>query len=242
MTLPMDLSRFRLFSFDCYGTLIDWERGMLRALEPICAEGGLAWSDEALLSAFATAESAVEQRSSGEQFMPYREVLGHTLVRMGESLGFRPSGNTCARFAASVGDWPVFEDTVDSLKVLAKHGKLAILSNVDNDLFAKTRAKLGVDFDYVFTAQDIGSYKPSPANFEHLIENSPVPKAELLHVAQSQYHDVGPASAMGLRTTWVNRRGGTPGSGATPPSSATADLEVPDLKSLATLVAQAHGS
>ena len=238
----MDLSRIQLFSFDCYGTLIDWERGMLKALEPICAQHGLAWSDEALLSAFATAESAVEQRSTEVEFLPYREVLGHTLERMGESLGFRPSANTRARFAASVGDWPVFEDTVASLKVLAKYGQLAILSNVDNDLFARTKVLLDVDFDFVFTAEDIGSYKPAAANFEYLVNNNPVPKAELLHVAQSQYHDIGPASAMGLRTVWVNRRKGSAGTGATPPSDASADLEVPDLRSLAALVAQSHSA
>ena len=235
----MELSRIQLFSFDCYGTLIDWESGLLKALEPVCAEWGLAWSDEALLSTFAAAESVVELRAAKEAFMPYREVLGHTLVRMGESLGFRPSENTRARFAASVGDWPVFEDTVDSLKVLAKHGQLAILSNVDNDLFARTAIKLDVQFDHVFTAQDIGSYKPSATNFEHLIGNSPVPKDEILHVAQSQYHDVAPAAKMGLQTVWVNRRGGDPGHGATPPADALADLEVPDLKGLAALVVKA---
>ncbi|MFT4710999.1 MAG: 2-haloacid dehalogenase [Bacteroidia bacterium] len=238
----MDLSRFQLFNFDCYGTLIDWERGMLKALEPICAESGLAWSDESLLSAFAIAESAVADRASGEAFLPYREVLGHTLARMGESLGFRPSSTTRARFAASVGDWPVFEDTVASLKAIAKYGQLSILSNVDNDLFARTNELLGVDFDFVFTAEDIGSYKPSAANFDHLVEHSPVPKSEILHVAQSQYHDVGPASAMDLRCVWVNRRRGSSGTGATPASSATGDLEVPDLRSLAALVAESHAS
>ena len=238
----MDLTKFQLFSFDCYGTLIDWERGLLDALIPICQTHGFAWSDAALLRAFATAESEVEQEANRAGFAPYREVLALTLIRMGESLGFRPSTNTRARFAASVGDWPVFEDTVASLAVLARHGKLAVLSNVDNDLFAMTAEKLGVEFDCVFTAADIGSYKPDPANFEHLIEHSPVPKSAMLHVAQSLHHDVGPASKAGLQTVWVNRRAGKPGAGATPPSDATPDLEVPDLKTLAAMVAEAHSA
>mgnify|MGYP002629006094 FL=1 len=236
----IDLSRFRMFSFDCYGTLIDWEAGLVEALTPICADNGLAWSPEALLSAFGSAEHGVQESGQGEGFLCYREVLSRTLQEMGRTLGFRPNANECARFAASVSDWPAFADTRAGLLALAEFGQLAILSNVDNDLFAGSARSLGVPIDHVFTAQVIGSYKPDPGNFDYLIENAGVPKEELLHVAQSLFHDVGPAREAGLATVWVNRRQGKSGTGATPNSSATPDLEVPDLATLAALVRASH--
>jgi 2-haloacid dehalogenase len=232
----IDLASFRMFSFDCYGTLIDWEAGLLEALAPICARHGLAWSEDALLSTFGATEHAVEAALIGAGFPCYREVLARVLTEMGKTLGFQPDANECARFAASVGHWPAFPDSEASLRELQSYGKLAILSNVDNDLFVESERRLGIKFDHVFTAQDIGSYKPSPNNFEYLIEHASVPKHQILHVAQSLFHDVAPASAAGLTTVWVNRRKGRKGEGATPTSDAIPAIEVPDMATLAQLL------
>jgi 2-haloacid dehalogenase len=230
----IDLASFRMFSFDCYGTLIDWEAGLLEALQPICDQHGLAWSEDALLSTFGAAEHVVE--AGGKGFLCYREVLSRVLTEMGKTLGFHPDANECARFAASVGNWPAFANSEASLRELQSHGQLTILSNVDNDLFAESEKRLGVKFDHVFTAQDIGSYKPSSRNFDYLIENAGVPRNQILHVAQSLFHDVAPANAAGLTTVWVNRRKGKAGDGATPESNAKPDLEVPDMATLAELL------
>lgn len=217
----LDLARFEALTFDCYGTLIDWETGLLRALRGIVSTRD---DDERLLRLFAEAEGAIE----AGPYLPYREVLAQVVERIAAA----PDREALAR---SVPDWPAFADTVPSLQALKRRYRLAIVSNVDDDLFAGTERRLGVPFDAVVTAQQVGSYKPAPAHFHRVLEKLSLPKEKVLHVAQSRYHDIAPAKALGWSAVWVNRRAGRKGSGATPEKDATPDLEVPDL---ATLVAR----
>jgi 2-haloacid dehalogenase len=151
----------------------------------------------------------------------------------GERLGFVPSADERAALAASVGDWPPFPDTVEALQALADRFQLVILSNIDDDLFALSARHLGVAFAAIVTAQQVGSYKPDPRNFRALLARLDTAPDRVLHVAQSLFHDIAPANALGLTTVWVNRRHDRPGSGATPPATARPDLEVPDLRTLA---------
>jgi len=237
---PLDLSAFRAFSFDCYGTLIDWERGLLRAFGEVMGARGLVFPDELLLETFASVEADVEAEATGANFLMYRDVLCAVLDGVGDELGFAPSPDEQATFAASVATWPPFADTRAALAKLAERYDLIVLSNVDADLFEGSERQLGVPFRHVYTADKIGSYKPSPRNFEYLVEHAGVAPGELLHVAQSLFHDIGPARSAGLATVWVHRRGDRVGGGATPPSSAVPDLEVPDLAALADLCDAAH--
>lgn len=223
---------FDLLTFDCYGTLVDWEAGIITAAGRVCARHGTFPAAAEILSAFGEAEHVVQ----GERYRSYREVLALTLRRMGGSLGFRPTDAECDAFADSVGGWPPFPDTRTALQRLGARYRLGIVSNVDDDLFAETTARLGIDFDWVVTAQQVGSYKPAPAHFEEMVMRSGIPRDRTLHVAQSLFHDIAPASALGYATVHVNRpsRGG--GSGATPSSSARPDAEVPDMAGAADLL------
>ena len=248
----LDPDRFDLLTFDCYGTLVDWEAGIITAVREVCAADGITHSaprnrhhragqtadrqsvptDAAILAAFGDSEHAVQ----AERYRTYREVLALTLDRMGHALGFRPSPLRCDTFAASVGDWPPFPDTVDALARLASRYRLGIVSNVDDDLFARTARHLHTDFDWIVTAQQVGSYKPAPAHFKEMAMRSGIPVGRTLHIAQSLFHDIAPASALGYATVHVNRpsRGG--GSGATPPSDARPDAAVTDMASVAELL------
>lgn len=218
-------------TFDCYGTLIDWERGIVDALDPILTRHGRQLDDEAVLERYALIESALE----AGPYLRYREVLRLTLDAFGSVLGFEPSPDERDAFGASVAEWPAFQDSAEALSRLATRYRLVILSNVDDDLFAHSARRLGVAFYDVITAQQVGSYKPALRNFEVAIERVG-PRERMLHVAQSLFHDIAPARAVGLRTAWVNRRAGRPGSGATAPSDARPDAEVPDLRTLADLL------
>ena len=233
----LDLNRFSVLSFDCYGTLIDWERGILAALRPLLERHDVALSDDQILETFGEIETAAE----AGLYVPYREVLARSFDGFGQRYGFQPAGEERAALAESVGQWPPFPDTVAGLHALANHYQLAILSNIDDALFAQSARLLDTDFTAVVTAQQAGSYKPNPRNFQLLIERLDVPREQILHVAQSLFHDVAPARAAGLTTVWVNRRHDRPGFGATPPSTATPDLEVPDLATLAKLADEARG-
>lgn len=231
--MSLDLSRFAALTFDCYGTLVDWERGILDALLPLFAAYGVASpGDEALLERFGRAEAAVQAGA----FLSYRDVLREVARRLGEESGFAPSEAEASAFAASVGGWPPFPDTVPALRALARRYRLAVVSNVDDDLFAGTAARLGVTFDAVVTAQQVRSYKPAPAHFHEALRRLGLPRERVLHVAQSLFHDIAPAKALGFACVWVNRRAGRPGTGATAPAHATPDLEVRDLATLARLV------
>jgi len=228
---PVDLSRFEALTFDCYGTLIDWERGILDAVRPILRLHGIAFDDDWLLGLYATAEAGAE----AGPWRPYREVLGSVMDRLGAELGFAPDADERAALARTLPDWPPFADTVEALKTLARGYRLAVVSNVDDDLFAGTWRRLGVAFELVTTAQRVRSYKPEPAHFTVTLDRLRLDPGRVLHVAQSLYHDIAPARALGIATAWVNRRAGRPGPGATPPAEARPDLEIYDLKALVTL-------
>ena len=218
-------------TFDCYGTLIDWERGIADALGPILAGHGSLLEEEALLERYGLIESTLE----AGPYLPYREVLRRTLDALGAALRFAPTADEREAFGGSVADWPAFPDSPASLRALKARFRLVILSNVDDDLFAASARRLGVEFDDVITAQQVGSYKPALRNFEVAIERVG-PRERILHVAQSLFHDIAPARAVGLRAVWVNRRSGRSGSGATAPSDVRAEAEVPDLRTLASLL------
>ena len=227
----MNFSGFRALTFDCYGTLIDWETGILRALRAVLAPRGIDRPDDELLETFARIESPIQQGP----FRRYREVLDLGTRQLAVHLGFDPTPSEVTALSASLPSWPPFPDTVAALERLRRRYRLGIISNVDDDLFAGSARQLGGRFDWIVTAESVRSYKPSLNNFERALERIGLPRDQLLHVAQSRYHDIEPAHSLGLATVWVNRRGRRPGSGATPSSSAEPDLEVPDLATLAEL-------
>ena len=224
----LDFNRFTHLTFDCYGTLIDWETGILRAVQPVLQRHGLMALDTAILQLYARHEAEIE----AGPYVPYREVLRGVMAGLAAELGFRPDEAELNVLAGSVGEWPPFADTVESLQRLQRRYKLVILSNIDDDLFAATQRQLGVEFDEVITAQQVGSYKPAPAHFETAIARLGVPVSQILHVAQSRYHDHVPAKALGFATVWVNRPSLLPGVGLTMPAEASPDLETPDLRTL----------
>jgi 2-haloacid dehalogenase len=224
----LDLHRFRVLTFDCYGTLIDWESGILAALGPLLAAHGKSLADEKLLELYGELEAEAE---AGE-YQSYRKVLEGVARGVGQRLGFEASGQEARSLPESLKNWPPFPDTVAALKKLKTRYKLAIVSNTDDDLFAHTASLLEVPFDWVITAQQAGSYKPSHNNFRLALERIALPPEQVLHCGQSIYHDVVPARELGLATVWVNRRG-TKGGGATRAAQGQPDLEVPDLKTLA---------
>jgi 2-haloalkanoic acid dehalogenase type II len=216
----MRLSDFEALSFDCYGTLIDWEAGLSAVLVPWARARGLDVPSERLLGEFAAVEHEVEQERPGDL---YPDVLALTMRRIGARLGAEVTDEDAARLGGSVPDWPAFDDSHDALAALGRRFKLIILSNVDRASFAGSNARLGVTFTSILTAQDIGSYKPSQRNFDALIAEAArlgVGPGKLLHVGQSLFHDHVPAARAGLPTAWIDRRGGRDGSGATPEPSA----------------------
>lgn len=225
----LDLTRFEILTFDCYGTLIDWETGILSALHPILAAHGKKIDDATLLKLYAD----FEQHSEQGEFLPYREVLGSVVRQFGEHLGFVPSASEVRSLSDSLSTWEPWPDTVGALRRLKTRFRLAIFSNVDDDLFARTRPQLGVDFDEVVTAQQARAYKPSMKLFELALSRVKVPAHRILHVAQSVYHDVIPAQALGLATAWVNRSSVRPNIGVAKAAEANPDLTVSNLEELA---------
>jgi 2-haloacid dehalogenase len=233
----MDFDQFEAITFDCYGTLIDWERGILDALGSVLSAHGHEHPDEEwLLEGFARLEAEAERG----RFRPYREVLQDVVKGFGRDLGFSPTQAEAEAFACSVEGWPPFPDTAGALRALAARYRLAVVSNVDDDLFEGTARRLGVSFAEVVTAQQVRSYKPSPPHFLEVLRRLDLPRDRILHVAQSLYHDIAPARMLGWSTVWVNRRAGRRGGGATKPSPAKADLEVADLASLVALAGLAR--
>jgi 2-haloalkanoic acid dehalogenase type II len=232
------LTDFEALSFDCYGTLIDWEAGIAAVLRPWATAHGLQASDEQLLTAYADHEACAEVEHPTEL---YPQILARSLRALGEQLGAPVSDAEADALAGSVPDWPAFPDSPDALARLARRYRLIILSNVDRDSFAGSNARLGVTFTSILTAQDIGSYKPSPRNFDALdaeIARLGVPRAKLLHVAQSLFHDHVPAQAAGLPTVWIDRRHDNPGWGATPapPAGITPDWTFTSMAAFAAAV------
>jgi 2-haloacid dehalogenase len=228
----VNFRQFEVLSFDCYGTLIDWESGILTALKPILLNHNIDIGDRQILELFAEQESIQE---AGE-YLKYREILKIVVQGLGEKLNFTPAEAELNSLAESIQNWKPFPDTVEALKVLKKRYKLTIISNIDDDLFAYTAKKLGVEFDWIITAEQVKSYKPSLQNFEVAIQRMGISPDKLLHVAQSVYHDIVPAKSMGIAAVWVNRRQAKEGFGATVPASGNPDLEVPDLKTLVSLM------
>jgi 2-haloacid dehalogenase len=228
----LSLNNFEALTFDCYGTLIDWETGIGQALRPVFAAHAIDLPQEQALELFGELEAQAE---SGEYY-EYKTVLSVVLRRFGERLGFTPTPAELGAFSLSVKDWPAFPDSPGALQALHQKYRLAVISNIDDDLFAFSEQRLQIKFDWVITARQARSYKPSLNNFRLAFERIGLPQDRILHVAQSLYHDIVPANTLGLATVWVNRRGGRPGFGATPPANAQPDLEVPDLQSLADLI------
>ena len=218
-----EFDHYRALSFDCYGTLINWESGIISALSEWSGRSQTGASDDELLTHFSEIETVVEGESSPALLYP--QVLAETLNRMGDRFSVEVSQEDGARFGASVGDWPAFPDSPSALARLKQHFKLIIVSNVDRASFAASNQRLGVVFDRVITAEDVGAYKPNPPHFEGLFAALPeldVDRSELLHVAQSLFHDHEPARRYGLETVWIDRRAGRRGTGATPAVDASA--------------------
>lgn len=216
----MRLSDFKVLTFDCYGTLIDWETGMVEALKPLTAKVGRPLARDEILQAHAFHESTQQARTPTK---PYRDLLAVVCKRLAEQWGVHAAHEECAAYGRSVRDWPAFPDSPEALRYLKQHYKLVILSNVDNESFAASNERLGVEFDAVVTAEDVGAYKPSPANFEYMLATlgrglglggQPIAKGDVLHTAESLFHDHGPANAIGLASCWIHRRHGREGSGA----------------------------
>ncbi len=235
------ITQFNTLTFDCYGTLIDWERGILAELAPWAAKHDLQIESNALLETFGETEARCEAEMPRKL---YPEILEEVLRRLAALWSVQLDAGEAETFGASVGRWPAFPDSPAALQYLKKHYKLVIISNVDHASFAQSQARLGVTFDCVVTAQDVGTYKPDSRNFEFALARiKQVLGAEprdILHVAQSLFHDIVPAKSIGLRTMWINRRKGLSGWGATPaPSAAGAeaqpDFEVASLADLASL-------
>jgi 2-haloacid dehalogenase len=232
------LADFEALSFDCYGTLIDWEAGIAAVLNPWATRRGLSLDDEQLLTAYSAHEATAEVEHPADL---YPDILARSVRALGVELGAEVSGDDAAALANSVPDWPAFEDSHDALNALGKHFQLIILSNVDRTSFAGSNARLGVEFSSVITAQDVGSYKPSARNFDALAAETRrlgIGEGKLLHVAQSLFHDHVPAKRAGLPTVWINRRHDRPGWGATPapPAEVTPDWQFPSMAAFAAAI------
>jgi 2-haloacid dehalogenase len=231
----MYFESIRLITFDCYGTLIDWENGMLEALRPLLSSGS-GVSDAQILEMYGEIEAELE----AGPYLPYRQVLAQAAREIGRRLGREISAQQGSAFAESLTRWKPFSDTVPALQSLAMRFRLGIISNVDDDLFAETRRKLDpVEFEFVVTAQQMQTYKPAHRNFQEAIRRSGLSKDQILHAGQSFYHDIAPANALGVQNVWVNRPSIRPGSGAARPGSATPNYEVRTLAELCALLSVA---
>jgi 2-haloacid dehalogenase len=244
MSTDLDLTEYKALSFDCYGTLIDWETGIAAVLAPWAREQGLDLSDEELLLAYADNEAAVERQTPSAL---YPDVLAMSFRRTGETLSAPVSDAWAQRLGDSVPDWPAFPDSADALARLARHYKLIILSNVHRAGFAGSNQRLHGDFAAIITAEDVGAYKPAENHFRALDATLPrlgVDRRGLLHVAQSLFHDHVPAKREGLPSVWINRRHDRPGWGATaePTEEWAFDLEFNSLADFADAVDQAFTS
>lgn len=242
MTDPF--ANFSTLTFDCYGTLIDWEAGIWRALQPLWRANDNAADENdriaraRMLAAFARHESAVQRESPS---LLYPQVLAQTHARIAAEKKWQDDDGMRDTFANSVGDWPAFADSAEALRMLKGRFKLGVLSNVHNKGFAASAQKLGVEFDEVFTAEEIGAYKPDAKNFSYMLEELSkrrgVSAGEVLHAAQSLFHDIKPAREAGLTTAWIDRQnldgGGEWGATAKVDDPPRPDWIFPDLISFA---------
>jgi 2-haloacid dehalogenase len=229
--MSVNYDRFDVLTFDCYGTLIDWETGLVRALrEALPDSAGI--SDEALLETFGRYEAGAQR-----PYQTYRRVLAQSLRSVAAELGQAVGEDAVARFSESVRDWPPFPDSAEALARLKERFKLAVITNCDTDLFAASNQRLGVEFDWIITVEMAGSYKPDHNNFHKAFATIPHPKERILHVAQSLYHDHVPAKELGMTSVWIDRRHDREGSGATPVATATPDATFPSMAAFAESVA-----
>jgi 2-haloalkanoic acid dehalogenase type II len=214
-THAVKITDFKALTFDCYGTLIDWETGMLAALEPLAARSSQQRSREHILETYAAHEAAQEDYTPT---LRYSQLLAVVYKRLAEDWKTPALWDECVAFGQSLRNWPAFADSAAALSYLKGHYRLFVLSNVDNESFAYSNRTLGVEFDGIMTAEDIGSYKPSPRNFQYLLarlESQGILKHQILHVAQSLFHDHQPANEIGLASCWINRQHARAGFGAT---------------------------
>lgn len=211
----MKLSDFKALTFDVYGTLIDWESGMIAGLKSLTERASQHLSRDQILEAHAYHESTTQAHTPAKR---YFELLPVVYKRLAEEWGVPVAWEDCLLYGQSVRDWPAFDDSAEALNYLKGHFRLVVLSNVDNASFAYSNKKLQVEFDAVYTAEDIGSYKPAPRNFEYMIAElarQGIEKSNILHTAESMFHDHAPANAFGLANCWIYRRHESDGFGAT---------------------------
>jgi 2-haloacid dehalogenase len=220
----INFNDYQALTFDCYGTLIDWESGILDAMKPILAAHDVKVDDREVINYYAEVEPTIQQVG----YLKYREVLQKAVQKFGDRFGFTPTATEIESLPESLQNWQPFPDTVEALQFLKQKYKLVIISNIDDDLFAATAKHLKVEFDEIITAEQAKSYKPSLNNFKLAFSRIGIPQEQILHVAASLYHDIIPARSLGLTTVWVNRNAET--------SSNLPNLEVPDLRSLVSLI------
>ena len=225
----MRLPDYKALTFDCYGTLIDWETGLAEAFRTVLRAHGVEADDEDVLARYGRHEMAAE----AGPYLRYRDVLATGLRGVAAELGVEPTAAEVEAFSRSIVDWPAFPDSAAALARLQERFRLGVITNCDDDLFAASQRRLGVDFDWVVTAQQVGSYKPDERNFHVAFERLGVPRERILHVAQSLHHDHVTAKRLGLSSVWIDRRHGREGSGATPPTEASPDATFPDMASFA---------
>ena len=231
----MKLTQFSTLTFDCYGTLIDWETGIYNALRPLLQKVDPSPTRDESLTIFSELEFGIQSEFPD---LVYSQVLRKVHIAIAKHFDIAAADELHTRFGESVRHWPAFPDSAESLQYLKQHYRLVILSNVDRTGFSQSNRHLKVEFDDIFTAQDIGTYKPSIKNFNYMLsklDESGVRKSEILHTAQSLFHDMAPATEIGLATCWIDRRAGLKGSGATPVVSQPANIDF-RFKSLASMV------
>ena len=211
----MQLTKYKALTFDVFGTLIDWETGMVNGLKPLTNKVSQSLSRDDILEAHAFYESSTQSQTPAKI---YSQLLATVYKRLAEEWDVPVDWAECLAYGKSVQDWPAFADSASALQYLKRYFKLVVLSNVDNASFAHSNQKLQVDFDAVYTAEDIGSYKPSQRNFEYMLANLKrlhIEKGDILHTAESMFHDHAPANICGLNNCWIYRRHDREGFGAT---------------------------
>ncbi len=211
----MRLREFKVLTFDVYGTLIDWESGLIAGLKPLTDQVGRSLSRNEILETHAYYESATQRQTPAKI---YSQLLAVVYKRLAEEWGVSVTWDSCLAYGRSIQDWPAFADSAGALNYLKRYYKLVILSNIDNASLAHSTKKLQAPFDAVHTAEDIGSYKPSLRNFEYMLENLArlgIKRQDILHTAESMFHDHAPANQLGLANCWIYRRFDKDGFGAT---------------------------
>lgn len=219
----LNFNQFKVLTFDCYGTLIDWESGILSTLRPILSRYCKDIDDTQIIKLYDEFERKIQ---SENEYINYKEVLKRVIQKFGNKFEFNPSSSELNCLTDSLGSWKAFPDTIQALKELKEKYKIVIISNIDDDLFALTEKHLQIKFDWIITAEQVKSYKPSLKNFEYAIEKINVSPDQILHIAQSVYHDIIPTNSLDLSNVWVNRKN------ISKLGKSPADFEVPDLKTL----------